>query len=50
MSDVDYTGFGGSASRPQEGRNEIINSSLDSLNTSELNKINRIIDRENNKK
>ena len=50
MSDVDYTGFGGSASRPQEGRNEIINSSLDSLNTSELNKINRIIDKENNKK
>ena len=50
MSDIDYTGAGGNISRPGIGRNEIINSSLDSLNTSELNKINRIIDRENNKK
>ena len=30
-NEVDYTGFGGS-SRPQEGRNDIINASLDSLN------------------
>ena len=49
MSDIDHSLIGG-ASRPQEGRNEIAMSSLDSLNTSELNKINRIIDQEHNKK
>ena len=49
MSDIDHSLIGGS-SRPQEGRNEIAMSSLDSLNTSELNKINRIIDQEHNKK
>ena len=35
---------------PNAGRTDVIKSSLDSLNTSELNKINRIIDQEHNKK
>ena len=35
---------------PNTGRTDVIKSSLDNLNSQELNKINRIIDRENNKK
>ena len=35
---------------PNTGRTEVIKSSLDNLNSQELNKINRIIDQEHNKK
>lgn len=40
---IDYAPFGG-PSRPQEGRNNIVKASIDSLNTHEFQKMNRILD------
>ena len=40
---IDYAPVGGS-SRPQEGRNNVVKASIDSLNTHEFQKMNRILD------
>ena len=45
MSDIDYSELGG-ASRPQEGRSNIVRASLDALNRTEYQKMNRIIQQE----
>jgi len=49
MSDIDHSNIGGT-SRPQEGRSSVVQSSIDSLGSHELNKMNRIIDEEYNNK
>jgi len=43
MNDVDYTAKGGS-SRPQEGRSQAVQDSIDGLNSHEFNKMNRILE------
>ena len=46
---IDYTYMGGS-SRPQQNRNEVISASLSMLDNQELLKVNKIIDKHNDKK
>jgi hypothetical protein len=46
---VDYSEIGGS-SRPQEGRSDIIQGTLDNLTNQELNTMNRVLDEHYNKK
>lgn len=46
---IDYATYGGS-SRPQEGRSNIVKASIDSLNTHEFQKMNRILDEHYNEK
>jgi len=50
VGELDYGDSGSGLSGPQLGRGGVIKSSLDSLNSHELNKMNRIIDKEYKKK
>ena len=48
MGDIDYSSINSSdssdSSRPQEGRSNIVRASIESLNSSEFKKMNRILD------
>ena len=49
MNEIDHSPKGG-ASRPLEGRSPLIQDSIDNLNTHELSKMNRILDKHYDKK
>jgi len=49
MAPIDHSEVGGS-SRPQEGRSDIIQGTLDNLTNQELNTMNRVLDEHYNKK